>query len=154
MPTLYPAVIWSFLNGTSFSELKIIIYLLYHLFFWLMIVVNKVRMFHTVCRTRQFFNDCSTTCYFGISWTTLSQSTFHAVLFRVSLSNELQFGIDICLLINLFIFVFQEEKSYELNVASTRGTCSNLTLNTFTLFGEKYKLWLCCLYNMLCPLFR
>ena len=112
-----------------------------------------MRVFHTVCRTRQFFNVCRTTCFFGINWTTLSSSTFHTLLFLFSLSTELQFGQGLWPLIHLFILLLQEERSYELNVASIRGTCPYLTHHTFKLFGGKYKLWHCCLYNILCPLF-
>ena len=119
----------------------------------MMIFVHELRMFHTVCRTRQFFSVCRTTCFFGISWTTLSQSIYYAILFRVPLITELQFGIELCLLTHLSILLFQEEISHEMNVASIRGTCPCLALHNFSLFSEKYELWRCCLYNILCPIF-
>ena len=83
-------VIWM---RTTFSEMEIIIYLVYYILFLMMFVIQKVRTFHTICRTRQFYSVCRTTCVFGISLTTLSQSTFHTLLFRVSLSTDLQFSI-------------------------------------------------------------
>jgi len=105
-----------------------------------MVVVHDLRIFHTVCRNRQFFIVCRTTCFFGISLTTLSPSTYYGILFRVSLITELKFGIDLCFLIHLFILLFPEELSYEMNVASIRGTCPYLALHNFTLFGEEIQI--------------
>jgi hypothetical protein len=55
-------------------------------------------------------------------------------------------------LTHLFILLFPQERSYEMNVASIRSTRPYLALHNFTLFGEKYKLYRCSLYNILCPL--
>jgi hypothetical protein len=74
-----------------------------------MFVAHDVRMVHTLLRSRQFFSVCKTTCFFCISWTTLSQSTFHTLLFRAYLSTELQFGIGLCLLNHLFIYFPQKK---------------------------------------------
>lgn len=83
-------------------------------------------MFHAVCRTRQFYSASRTIFIFGISWTTLSQTTSHTFLFHISLIIELQFGLCLCLLIHPFILLFPEESFYELNVAFIRGTRPNL----------------------------
>jgi hypothetical protein len=120
-------------------------------------------MFHILLRTRQFLSVCRTTCFFGIPWNTLSQSTFHTLLFRVYLSTELRFGIGLCLLTHLFIY-FPQKKGlmnwtllpYVLRVPISRSIPSLcLVKNTnydaavctpfFVLF------WLCRIWQNYCP---